>query len=43
MPCVQDRLMKGLCKLGEWFLSVALSAWEDKGKRGSTALVPGGE
>lgn len=40
MPCLQDRLMKGLCKLGEWFLSVALSALEDKWKTGSTALAP---
>lgn len=43
MPCLQDRVMKGLCKLQEWFLSVALSALEDKWKMGSTALVPWGE
>lgn len=31
--------MQGLCKLREWFLSVALTASEDNGK---TALVPWG-
>lgn len=39
LPCLQDRLMQGLCKLREWFLSVALTASEDNGK---TALVPWG-